>query len=456
MKSLSIKARVAFWYAFSMLIVTALIFALLLIAGSTTAREDARESLIIATDMAVNNVKISKGRVVIDDDFVYYMDHTWIVVSRDDGLILSGLMPEGFPDDVPYEEGSIRQTGKGDNAFLVYDRLIENQKVGKIWVRGMTPIDLAVRDPAFYRIIHLFMVVLPILICLSLAGGLLITRRAFLPLRRINETVATIQEGDDLSKRVSPDNTAPGDEIHDTAVAFDRMLDRIEEIFEKEKQFTNDASHELRTPTAVIRAECEYLMENVDKPEEVMESARVIHAQSMKMSALIDQLLTLARADRFAIKPNLQKTDISLLAEEAAFALAKPASDKGIRIHVDAPEGIYVDVDPYLMSRVLENLVSNGVKYGKEGGNLWITVTPFADTDGKTLKISVKDDGIGIEEKDIDKIWERFYRVESTGRIQGLGLGLPLAKAIVTAHGGTITVESEFGRFTEFTILLQG
>ena len=458
MKPLSIKMKVVFWYAFSMFVVTALLFAFLLIAGNHIARKDARDGLTITTDMAVSNVIVTGGHLVIDDDIIYYMDQTWIVIAKDDGMILSGLMPDGFPEDVPFEEDRIRQAGEGVHAFYVYDRLIENQKTGKIWVRGMTPIHLSVRDPAFHRIVQLFMIIIPVLVLLSLAGGWLITRRAFLPLRRINETVAMIQEGDDLSRRVSSGIADPGDEIENTAIAFDKMLDRIGESFEREKQFTNDAGHELRTPTAVIQAQCEYIMDNIDDQDEVKESVKIIHNQALKMSTLIEQLLMLARADRYALKLNRRKTDISLLAEETAFIMAGEASKKSITIQVDAPEGVYARVDEHLMSRVFENLVSNALKYGKSGGHVMITVREIrsseaADETGH-VQIGVLDDGIGISEDEINKIWKRFYRINPTGKTEGLGLGLPLVKAIIEAHGGSIVVNSQQGFFTEFIVLI--
>lgn len=454
MKHLSIKSKVVFWYAFSMFTIIFLILMVLILAGRKAALDDARESLIISTDMAVNNVTVTRGHLIIDDDFIYYMDHTWIIVTKESGELISGLAPEGFPGDIDYQADKIRKTGHGDNVFLVYDRLIENQATGKIWIRGMTPADLSVRDPALSRIIRLFMVILPILIFLSLVGGWLITRRAFLPLRKINDTVALIQEGSDLSKRVHSGEKSPRDEIQVTAAAFDQMLDRISDSFEREKQFTNDASHELRTPVAVILAQCDYALENIDDQAEVMNAIRVIHKQTIRMSSLIDQLLLLARADRSAIIPNPELADISLLLEEAAASCLKDAEKKNIRIEVDAPEGIYIHMDRILLGRALENLLSNSIKYGKNGGVVTaiISTSYLNSSDGVSLKI--RDNGKGIDEKDLDKIWNRFYRADPAGPEPGMGLGLAITKWIIEAHNGTIDVTSQPDVFTEFIIFL--
>ena len=141
--SISIKTRVIFWYSFSMIMIIALVLFILILAGRQAAEDDARSSLIISTDMAVNNVTIQKGKLIIDDDFIYYMDNTWITLTRND-VRISGLTPEGFPENVAFEEGAIRLVRGGRQSFYVYDRLIENRQLGKIWIRGMTPADLSV------------------------------------------------------------------------------------------------------------------------------------------------------------------------------------------------------------------------------------------------------------------------------------------------------------------------
>ncbi|MBQ9157389.1 MAG: HAMP domain-containing histidine kinase [Eubacterium sp.] len=453
MKRMSIKSRVVFWYTFSMIIMIGLVFAILILGGRRAALDDARDSLIISTDMAVNNVTVTEGRLVIDEDMIYYMDHTWILLARDDGEVISGLTPEGFPENVPFQADKIRRAGRRGASFYVYDRLIENQKTGKIWIRGVTSASLSVRDPAIGHMILLFMVVLPILIILSLAGGWLITRRAFLPLKQLNSSVARIQEGSDLSERVrgqESKDTRSLDEIEMTARAFDLMLDRISESFEREKQFTNDASHELRTPVAVIRAQCDYIREHLDDKEEVGQAIDVIHNQALSMSSLIDQLLMLARADRQAIMPELQETDISLLAEEAAFACRKEASEKHISVAVEAQEGLYIKVDPSLITRMIVNLVTNSIKYGKEGGFVRIIVQRL----DRGIMLTVSDNGIGIPEDHMPYIWNRFYRVEPSGSVPGLGLGLSLVKWIVEVHRGTITADSLPGAYTNFNIFL--
>lgn len=454
LKHMSIKTRVIFWYTFTMFMFTALIFTILIFAGRRAAQDDAQASLIISTDMALNNVTVSEGRLIVDDDFIYYMDHTWIILAKDDGVMISGLTPEDFPSDIPFEEDRIRQVGDHLHPFYVYDRLIENQKIGKIWIRGMTPASLSVRDPAINSMIHLFMIVLPILILLSLAGGWLITRRAFLPLKQINDTVMLIQEGKDLSRRIGVDESYPRDEIQITANVFDQMLDRIGASFEREKQFTDDASHELRTPVAVIQAQCEYALENSDKPKETAAAIQVIHEQAKKMSALIEQLLMLARADRAAVILKKEPVDISLLAEESAALLTPKAYEKNITVSVHAPEGLYTQIDPNLMEKAIVNLIDNAIKYGKKNGSVIITAEKQDLNSSPSVLLSVTDDGIGITEENLPHIWDRFYRVDPTGEEKGTGLGLPLVRWIVEAHGGQITVDSEPGRFTKFCVIL--
>ena len=354
MKKLSIKSKVALWYAFSFLLILLLVGALLLAAGDSLILRERKATLRSVTDRALEDVRIIEGKLSIDHDIDYYSDGVYVVLYLDNGTLLSGLEPAGFPEGVAFEADQVRKVKNGRASFYVYDRLIENQKTGKIWVRGMTSAHLGDIAPSAIRILTGFLIALPILFLIAMAGGWLLTRQAFYPLTRLIETAEQIRREGKLDQRIGLGEPEDSDEIKRTAAIFDEMMDQIERDFEMEKQFTNDASHELRTPISVILAESEYALQNVCNNSvmgsdplraEVEESLREIHSQAEQMSSLVSQLLTMARADRNIDQLKKEITDISLLAEEAEVVFTAVYEDEVLSFSVpvifDDEEGGY-------------------------------------------------------------------------------------------------------------------
>lgn len=219
----------------------------------------------------------------------------------------------------------------------------------------------------------------------------------------------------------------------------------------KEKQFTSDASHELRTPLSVILAQGEYILEiaYTDKEKELVKN---IVSKTNQVSKLVSKLLTLSRIDNHKQKINLEKLDVGVLMYIAKDGLQDIAGDKKINIFNNVAENTFIYADESLMITVFNNLISNAVKYGNNGGY----VTLNAHKNGGQTILTITDNGVGISKENIGKIWERFYRVDDV-RNDGYGstgLGLSMTKEIVELHGGHITVSSELGKGTEFNIYL--
>lgn len=464
MRSLSIKKKMMLWYAFVLLVVVGLAALALLITGDKLVRDGAKANLKATTDRALNDVRIVKGKLNIADDIEYFSNGSYIVIYREDGTPLSGLEMNEFKKKVSFKADKVREVNQDSNSFYVYDRLIDNKKVGKIWIRGMTSADLDVISPAISRLTKIFLLALPVILIMALLGGWLITKKAFEPLAEINETAQRIYEGNDLSLRIGLAGSAEddkhdsnvrsygGDEILQTAATFDHMLDGIEKNFESEKRFTNDASHELRTPTAVIMSQSEYALKHTDDPDETREALETILGQSKKMSSLLDKLLMLARADRGVIKLSSDYIDLGLLLESSAAHLVQAAHERDISVETEVTEDVYMTGDMALMERALENVIGNAIKYGRQHGNVWVECHTGETLSGKIAVITVRDDGIGMSREHLEHIWDRFYRIESAGDHEGMGLGLSLTKWIVTEHGGTITAESTEGEGSTFTI----
>jgi signal transduction histidine kinase len=230
------------------------------------------------------------------------------------------------------------------------------------------------------------------------------------------------------------------------AGAFDRMFERLEKVFDAERQFTSDASHELRTPTAIILAECDRAKRKAETPEDYRESIANISEQGKRMSALIDELLGITRLQQGTERYPLNRGDLSefvtLSAEEFV-----PADDRGIRMETEIEPGIECNFNASLISRVIYNLLQNAYRYGSDNGYVRLSL----GRENGDAVIRVKDNGIGIKKEDLDKIWQRFWQADSSrGAESGNGLGLAMVKEIAELHGGSVTAESTEDRGSEF------
>lgn len=278
-------------------------------------------------------------------------------------------------------------------------------------------------------------------------------KKAFLPINNIIKTANEISSQNDVKKRIEINPEAKQDELHNLSVTLNHMLDKIENLINQEKQFTSDASHELRTPISVILAQGEYLLDIADNDKE-KELAKNIVDKANQVSKLVSRLLLLARIDQDRQKFKKEKVDVGLLVDIAIDSVKELAEEKNIEILTNIPEDIMVRADEALLLSAVTNLISNGIKYGKERGRVVISASKL--TGG--IKIIVADNGIGIKKEHLDKIWGRFYRIDDVRNDEygSNGLGLSVVKSIVRLHGGEITVKSEPGKGTEFTILLKG
>jgi len=289
---------------------------------------------------------------------------------------------------------------------------------------------------------------LPVLVIVAAIGGFIITRRALKPVRKIVETAEEIGRDGNLSRRIDfKGNSTSKDEIFSLITTFNKMFDKLQAAFDKEKQFTSDVSHELRTPLAVIISQSDYAKSD---PEYMEKALGVINREAKRMSGLVNKLLTLSRSDAGRLKLENVPVEFSDMCELVAMQQEPLAEARGQTLTADIEPGLMVMGDDAMLIRVLLNLTENAMKYGKEGGNIKITLT----SEGDYAKCSVADDGIGIAEENIERIWERFYRVDSSRTEEGSGLGLSMVEALVKAHGGHVDVKSVLGEGSVFSVYL--
>ena len=230
--------------------------------------------------------------------------------------------------------------------------------------------------------------------------------------------------------------------------AFDEMLDEIENLVEREMQFTSDASHELRTPVAVIMSECDYMTKYAASVDEFKESAESVKNQTERMSKLISELLSISRMDRNTQKLTFEETNLTELVELICNE-QRQINESDITMETDIAPDISAEADRFMLSRLFINLISNAYKYNTENGRIRVTLSEAQDK----IIFSVADTGIGIAKENIPKIWERFYRADESRTSDdsgSMGLGLSMVKWIAEKHGGEVSVKSELGVGSEF------
>lgn len=344
--------------------------------------------------------------------------------------------------EIPFSDGIVKKVTWNRAVYYVYDRLLSGYGVDGLWLRGMVSRDQGTQQLQW--LVQLSMIALPALLLLAVIGGYWIAGRALKPIHQITQTAARISQGQDLDKRIHLGSGT--DELHQLADVLDNMINRLDQAFKLEQQFTSDASHELRTPMSVIMAQCEYILENTRTSEEYEATLKVIQRQGRKMSKLIEDMLCIARLEQHKDSYPRETVDFSTLVQDICMDMALLKS-KNIVLDREIEPGIFLMGNAMLLTRMVTNLISNGYRYGKQDGR--ISVRLKCDNG---IQLSVEDNGIGIPDEQKDRIFGRFYRVETARFSEGTGLGLAMVKDIAKYHRGTIEVASVVGKGSKFTV----
>jgi heavy metal sensor kinase len=325
-----------------------------------------------------------------------------------------------------------------------------------VWGRPATifvaaPLDAVPFGPE--QLLQAMLVIAPVILVGSIGLGYVLADASLRPLQGMVDEIEAVTDGRSLHRRVAVPEAA--DELARLAATMNRMLSRLEESFASLHRFTADASHELKTPLMVLRAGVERAMTDPRTSTEALQALEEVLEEIHRMSEMVDNLLTLARADEGVAALSLTPVDLRDLVSEASETAGILGEEPGIAVRTELPPTpVRVPVDPSRIRQLLLNLVTNAIKYTPSGGKVSLALVDQGDT----AAIIVGDNGIGIPAAHLPHIFERFYRVDTartrTGSRPGAGLGLAITKWIAEAHGGSIGVQSRPGRGTVFTVSL--
>ncbi|HEX9892438.1 MAG TPA: ATP-binding protein [Gemmatimonadales bacterium] len=296
------------------------------------------------------------------------------------------------------------------------------------------------------------MVALPVVVAASLLLGYGLAQ-SVKPMETMVLELEAISDGRSLHRRLPVPRT--DDEVARLALAVNRMFARLEQSFVALHRFIADASHELKTPLMVLRAGVERALTNPRNPPDNLEALDNALAEVNRMTEMVENLLTLARADEGRAPLSVEPCDLRELVNEAVETAGMLAESEAIQVTTRIPDhSVPLNVDRNRIRQLLLNLVTNAVKYTPAGGSIGVEL----DDRGQDVMLQVKDTGIGIAPGDLPSIFDRFWRGDPSrsrvGAQPGTGLGLAITKWIAEAHGGTIAVQSRPGRGTTFTVVL--
>lgn len=440
-------------YSFFMVLVTCLCLAVLFSLSGNEILTSAQMHLRERVQESADEIELEDGEFEIDSDFYSLDNNVYLALYDTGGNFLYGKVPPGLEQDPQFEDGKIQMVKSGTEQWYVYDVQYEMENGQEFYIRGVVSVTETQKE--FLIAVRFAVILLPLTVILTALIGYRLIRRTLLPVRQMTETVQEIQKDGDLSRRIGVSQETGKDEFYQLAGTFDGMLESLEQAFLRERQFTSDVSHELRTPVSVILAQCEASLNRTDLSEEQRKEILLIRKKAGEMSQMISQLLLLSRADQGRQQLNKEEINISELTQIIVEEQKMLAQRRKIEVHTEIEPDITGYLDESFYIRMLDNLISNAVSYGKEGGNIKVTLHQIPSG----VRGTVEDDGIGISRDDQVHIWERFYRVDAsrTGKEDGShsGLGLSMVKWIAQAHGGNVRVESELGKGSCFTFELK-
>lgn len=455
MFSFSFKNRIAFNYIVSGSILIAIVFLFIynIVKYSVNkhVNEEIQEELLkhlddVSTDSNDTYlIQVDQWRarehnsISVNPVFVQFYDNNKEVIDKSPNL----------------KNSNLKLFNDSNNIFIdtklndIPLRQIQTAIINKGEVVGYLVVAMSLEDFEIVLILkNILLITFPLILILLFLIARFFAGRSIKPVRTIIDTSSQITK-DNLQTRIPlPKNK---DELYVLSENINNLLNRIESAIDREKQFTSDASHELRTPLAVIKGTMEVLIRKPRNQQEYEEKIQFCISEVNRLNHMVDQLLLLARFENQ--KQNVKQETIYLnaLILDNLTRFSEKTENKKIKIVADFTEDFYVQSDNYLISIIFSNLISNAIKYSNDNGKIELKL----EKNLTDIIFTIADNGVGISEQDLNKIFNSFYRSDVTNHpdIKGTGLGLSIVKRLCDLLKIKISVESKINEKTKFTLI---
>lgn len=411
----------------------------------------------ISRDVLVQSQKIFP--FALGDSFVQIrtLEGTPIARSRGLGKAILPLSPQEFKDlkskQTQFKTTSAKDFGIPNRKnYRIVTHYIDRPGINDFILQVAAPMNLLEREKA--GLITFFLFAIPIVLLIAAFGGYYLSRKALAPVNAIirkTREITALQ----LSERVPVPKS--NDEIHELALTLNDLLDRLQMSFISQEAFIADASHQLKTPLAILRGEIDLMRSKPRTPEEVASFFSSASQEVAYLSRMVEDLVTLARVDagEACLAKNTLRLDEILLDLTARMDRLASEKETKITLNLSAAEAeqrpFEVQGDPDLVRSMIESLIENAIKYSPPGSTVILKV----EDDSRQVRIMVEDQGPGIPAEALPKIFDRFYRSETNReKVSGSGLGLTIAKQIAELHKGSIVAQSLPEKGARFTVSL--
>ena len=455
MLSFSFKNRIAFNYILSSSILIAIVFLSIFTIVKYSVNQHINEEIQEELYKHLDDVSTdSNDTYLIQVDQWRAREHNSISVNPvfvefyDNNKQLIDKSPNLKNSNVELLENSKNNKFSDTKLNGIPIRQIQTPIINKEKVVGYLVVAMSLEDFEIVQILkNILLISYPLILILLFLIARFFAGRSIKPVRTIIETSSQITK-DNLQTRIPlPQNK---DELYVLSENINNLLNRIESAIDREKQFTSDASHELRTPLAVIKGTMEVLIRKPRNQQEYEEKIQFCISEVDRLNHMVDQLLLLARFENQ--KQNVKQESIYLnaLILDNLTRFSDKTESKKLKIKADFTDDYYIQSDNYLVSIIFSNLISNAIKYSYDNGEIVLQL----EKTSTEIIFTVSDNGIGISEQDLNKIFNSFYRsdVSNHPEIKGTGLGLSIVKRLCDLLKLEIAVESNLNKGTKFVL----
>ncbi len=453
--TLKFKNRIALFNTLAVAVTTAMVFVVIYLVVNKTAYHHLDEDILTEKEEVSNSILWKQDSIIINKmpewdeaehrnvevspTFLQIVDSKGNVVFHSANL---------FKDKFPYNP-NIKQdyffNGEISGQRIRLGQFPVINDSGKIIGQLTIAVSQEESFVILNNLIRVLLISFPLMLLVQFIASSLAASKAIKPVHQLIQTTSGISYSNLGTRLDLPEHM---DELFDLTKTINELLARIETSLQQQKQFTSDASHEIRTPLSAIRGTLEVLIRKQRDPKLYEEKIAEVISQVDRLDILLDQLLQLARIESGIIHVKKETLPLSRLINTLKERWDETANLSQIKVHVNIDNQAVVAVDRLFLELILNNLVSNAIKYGRENGNV------FLSWHEATKTLSVKDDGQGISENDLPNIFNRFYRVDESrsSTVKGSGLGLSIVKELAEIQQIALAVNSQPGSGSIFTL----